>query len=278
MLVAIRTSDGARVLAEDAQKPNKPFICPYCCGPVVLKKGVQVLHHFAHAAESASLKEANLQRARLQGASHCGVGESWRHLEAKMSLYRALKAHDRVVRCEVEWPFGGNRPDVIARIATPRGSRVVAFEVQCTALPLSDLVARTEGYARQGVSVAWLGVLPPEGLADGAATRVRQWERWVHAAYFGRVYYWHEGATVLGYHFAPAYSLVPATDFGGGYYRLLKTIRCMERYPQPLHLVDDFHAEDNHGFEGGALVVPPCRLWKDRYPRWWSKPVDPHAY
>ncbi len=252
MLVAIRESDGARILAEDAQKKNQPFVCPSCKGPVVLKQGMKVIHHYAHARSTTC---------------HFGTGESREHMRAKLAIYKALKTHERVMRCEVEWPFQGSIPDVMARISGPGGSSVVAFEIQRTALTVQDLIERTRRYQRNKVSVLWMGIHRDE--LDDHETNILHWERWMHAACFGRAYYWTEGATVRAYHFQPATSWVEATDFGGGYERTLKTRKLPLEAPRPLHLVEDFQPRQQSGFVGGDVVVPRFQVWRDLLQKWW---------
>src|SRR4051812_26111415 len=41
----------------------------------------------------------------------------------------------------------------------------------------------------------------------------RLWEKWLHAAYFGRVYYWIEGLSLVGYHFDPHFENIPESSW-----------------------------------------------------------------
>jgi hypothetical protein len=60
-------------------------------------------------------------------------------------------------------------------------------------------------YARKGIYVLWLLQWTPTLNARRYTPRL--WEKWIHAAYFGRMYYWIEGLTVASYHFVCTYSL-----------------------------------------------------------------------
>jgi len=42
---------------------------------------------------------------------------------------------------------------------------------------------------------------------DGKRYSPRLWEKWLHALYFGRVYYWMK-VSVVSYHFDPNYKTV----------------------------------------------------------------------
>jgi competence protein CoiA len=66
---------------------------------------------------------------------------------------------------------------------------------------------------------------------DAKRYTLRLWEKWIHTAYFGRVYYWIKGLTIAAYHFDPNYKSVPKKSWysesgkkmsGGGYSRKSK--------------------------------------------------------
>ena len=44
---------------------------------------------------------------------------------------------------------------------------------------------------------------------DGGRYTPRLWEKWIHAAYFGRVYYWIQGLQIVSYTFEPSLKSVP---------------------------------------------------------------------
>src|SRR5438552_834390 len=59
----------------------------------------------------------------------------------------------------------------------------------------------TEPYSRRGIFLRWLAQWDPS--LDSGRYSSSVWERWLHAAYLGRIYYWKEGLTVIPYHMAP---------------------------------------------------------------------------
>jgi competence protein CoiA len=78
--------------------------------------------------------------------------------------------------------------------------------------------------SKKGIYVLWLLQWKPE--LDGGRYAPRLWEKWIHAAYFGRVYYWIQGLDVVSYTFEPSLKSIPKTTWyskkgekmtGGGY-------------------------------------------------------------
>jgi competence protein CoiA len=65
---------GRQVIARDATKTDGPFTCPDCGGEVILKKGEEKVHHFAHVPPFTC---------------SFGVGESQEHRAAKQEIYDA---------------------------------------------------------------------------------------------------------------------------------------------------------------------------------------------
>ena len=95
----------------------------------------------------------------------------------------------------LERPLGTNRPDVSAEI----NGVPVAIEMQIRTFQLKMIRPTDDGISpsRQlcPLAFAWTPSL------DAKRYTPRQWEKWIHAAYFGRMYYWLEGfmssATIL---------------------------------------------------------------------------------
>ncbi len=244
MLTAQRQGDGRKVGAWEAERGEAPFVC-FCCRQVVtLKKGRILAPHFAHQPPVVC---------------EYGTGESEAHRRCKLALYESLRAHPSVRKCEVERDLGTVRPDVSAYV----GDAPVAFEVQLSALPLARIIRRTAEYARKGIYVLWL---PPHTEALGGELYApRPWERWLHAAYFGRVYYWLEGLTVRPVHFRGYYARTRGRtrDFD-------RLSRRKVPLPGPaLSLADDFAPRQRAAWAGEGLSVPPARLFADTRPKWY---------
>ena len=236
MLTAIRQTDGRKVGAWEAEKGGGPFEC-FCCRRVVtLRKGRVYAAHFAH-----------------QPPVSCeyGAGESEEHRRCKIALYEALAADPRVGKCELERDLGTVRPDVSAYV---RGVPV-AFEVQLSSLSLERIVYRTGEYARKGTYVLWLPVAH-EGLRRGLYGP-RPWEAWLHAAYFGKVYYWLEGARVLPVTFRDYYAQVRGRtrDF-----QKLSRLK-VPVAGRPLSLLEDFEPLRRAAWSSARLSVPAAKLF-----------------
>ena len=244
MLTAVRARHGARVAAWEAAREDRPFLCGSCRSELTLRRGQLIAPHFAH---------------RPPFACEYGAGESEEHRRCKLALYEALKAHPAVSKCEVERDLGAVRPDVSAYV----GEVPVAFEVQLSALPLARIVQRTAEYARRGVYVLWL---PPYTEALGRELYApRPWERWLHAAYFGRVYYWLEGLTVRPVHFRSYYARARGRT---------RDFDRLSRHKVPLEgpalsLAEDFAPRQRAAWAGEGLTVPPARLFADTRPKWY---------
>lgn len=243
MLTAVRERDGARVTAWEAAREDRPFLCRCCRSPLTLRRGQLVAAHFAH---------------RPPVTCEYGAGESEEHRRCKLALYEGLSAHPSVRKCELERDLGSVRPDVSAYV----GDVPVAFEVQLSALTPERIAARTAEYARKGVYVLWLPPLAPALARDLYAPR--PWERWLHAAYFGRVYYWQEWLTVRPFHFRDYYAR------GRGRTRDYEKLsrRKVPLAGPALSVVADFAPRLRAAWAGRDLRVPAARLFADTRPDW----------
>jgi competence protein CoiA len=251
MLSAKRKSDGQTVTAYFESKANGPFACLQCQEEVVLKSGRNRVNHFAHANPIAC---------------KFAEGESELHRKCKMEIFEALRQSPAVRDAALERPLGENRPDVSAYI----NGVPVAIEVQISSLSLDTIMRRTIDYFRKGIAVLWLLQWTP--ALDTPRYTPKLWEKWIHAAYFGRVYYWTEGLTVVSYHFEPHFKTVPKKSWysedgekmtGGGYSRKSKRHRTAVR-GQPLNLATDFAPKQRYWWEGNGIKVPDAKLFMDR--------------
>jgi competence protein CoiA len=259
MLTALRCHDTEKVLARECDRSSGPFMCPACGTEALLIKGRLRIHHFRHRPEAIRCRRAS--------------GESAEHLACKDAIHTALRSCANVGDLELERPIGRNIADVYALI----GGVPVAVEIQRSAIAIHELVARTLEYHRQGVFVLWVG-LPCEELAFSDYSP-RAWERWCHAMYGGRVYYWIEGQTVLPVHFdrcrvkTPAYEQRDVqgrvTVLGGGS-RWSKTLRSPNHGPR-VRIADQFRPAVRREWTGGAFDLPRCSLYLDTHRAWWNE-------
>jgi competence protein CoiA len=252
MLSARRKSDGQIVTAYFASKSHAPFVCPQCNEEVILKTGRGHVSHFAHA-NSIACKFAE--------------GESELHRRCKMEIFEALKKTPGVSRAALERPLRLARPDVSAYV----NGVPVAIEVQISSLSPETIMRRTIEYARLGIYVLWLLQWTPD--LDAKRYTPRLWEKWIHVAYFGRVYYWIEGLTVVSYHFDPKHKTIPKKTWysengtkmtTGGYSQRSKRYQTAIR-GRTLNLATDFGPRNRDWWEGKGITIPAARLYVDRH-------------
>ena len=256
MLTAIRQSDTIKVLARDSTIAEAPFLCPQCTKELILRKGRIKVHHFAH---------------KPPVTCSFGAGETEQHFRAKLGIFDALREQSNVAELEIEKDFGTSVADVYARIS----GVAVAIELQRSALSVSDITARTRNYHRLGIAVVWLGL--PASLPVETKYSPKAWEKWCHAAYFGRVYFWSHGQVIQPVHFDSYHIHVAATSWyedgseqsAGGYDKRSKRWRT-PRPGVPMLLSQHFSARQRPAWSGGTVSIPQCTLYVDQQSKWWS--------
>lgn len=249
MLCAKRNSDSSTVIAYSESKANGPFACPACEGEVTLHQGRFKVHHFAHKPPMTC---------------SYGKGETETHRRCRVEIYQGLLSEPNVRDAQLERSsLKTVRPDISAWI----GKVPVAIEVQISALALETAIHRTLEYAKKKIYILWLAQWKPE--LDSDSYRPSVLERWLHATYFGRVYYWKSGLTVVPYHFE---TLHRTTEFyewyePGGFYNsaggdtyTLKSIKQPVR-GKPLNIVADFAARKRDEL---GVSVPRYLLFTDK--------------
>jgi len=244
MLTATRQANGRKLAAWEADKDEKPFLCQ-CCGRIVtLRRGGIRAAHFAH-----------------QPPVTCeyGTGESEEHRLCKIAIYESLRADPRVTKCEIERNLGTVRPDVSAYI----DSVPVAIEVQLSSLSLERIMYRTAEYARRGIYVLWLP-LYAEGLRR-ELYQPRPWERWLHAAYFGRVYYWLEGLQIVPVHFRDYYASVRGRT--RDYSKL--SSKKIPLAGRTAILTEDFRPVHRQAWANQYVSIPQSKLLMDSQAAWY---------
>jgi competence protein CoiA len=245
MMTAIRQLDGQKVGAWEADREDRPFVCPCCSEVVTLRRGGIIAPHFAH---------------KPPVLCEYGTGESEEHRRCKISIYEALIDHPRVSKCEMERDLGAVRPDVSAYI----NGVPVALEVQASNLTLEKIARRTAEYARRGIYVLWLPVYK-EGL-KAELYYPRPWERWLHEAYFGRVYYWVESLRIQPVHFRDYLTQVRGRTRD---YEKLST-RKVPIDGEPRLLTEDFMPVEKAAHARGFLQIPQAKLFIDGQPDWYQ--------
>jgi competence protein CoiA len=224
---------------------------------VVLHKGNIRVHHFKHKPPVTCIR---------------GLGETEQHLRAKLAIYDELSGEPHVTELEVEKDFGSSFADLYARI----NGVPVAIEIQKSNLSVADITARTKNYFRLGINVLWVGLSSPDLLRKKYSPHA--WERWCHAAYFGRVYYWEGGQMFRVVHFGEYKIYIEERSWyeSGGYEQSAGGYdRTSKRYKTPIQgesvlLSRSFHPVKKRGWSGGTVDVPECKLYVDTQPMWWK--------
>lgn len=258
MLSAKREKDGKKVLARHISKEEGPFNCPGCGKDVNLRKGQIKIHHFAHKPPF---------RCRF------GAGETDAHRKCKETIYEKLLPLKYVSDCELEKNFGSNVADVFAVI----NNVPVAIEIQKSNLSVNEIIKRTRSYHEKGIYVLWLCLFNKKLNNDAYSPKA--WEKWLHATYFGRVYYWVADLTVLPVHFSDYSTYVEEKsyydssgyeNYSGGYFKTSKRYKT----PKPgkaVNIAASFKPSFKKSWESKTLTIPECSIYTDNQPVWWKK-------
>jgi competence protein CoiA len=245
MLTAIRQVDGQKVGAWEVDRTERPFLCPCCSEIVTLRRGGIIAPHFAH---------------KPPVTCEYGTGESEEHRQCKISIYEALAADPLVKKCEMERDLGAVRPDVSAYI----NGVPVAIEVQASNLTLEKIGRRTGEYARRGIYVLWLPIYKESLKAELYSPR--PWERWLHEAYFGRIYYWVESLRIQPVHFRDYLTRVRGRTHD--YEKLSKKKVPIDGVPAVL--TKDFMPVERAAWARDFIDIPQAKLFIDKQPGWYG--------
>lgn len=184
MLTSIRHCDSKQVLATTAEKSDGPFYCPDCNDETILKKGTVIKDHFAHKPGST--------------CTYSG-GESDEHRHCKAEIYRELLRFSSL-EAQLEKSFGTVRADIY--FESKRTGNQYAIEVQLSNLTVKEIIHRTSEYAKLNIYVLWLPPVDYRLMQYTFAPKL--WERWLHVAYHGNVFYWIKGLQIMPIWYAKA--------------------------------------------------------------------------
>lgn len=276
---------GNREIAWNTTKDKGPFSCPQCLAEVVLKKGEIKVHHFAHKPPFDCAY---------------GSGETQKHLTVKRAIYEDLLGQPNCTKCELERSLNGVRPDVSLYI----NGKPVAIEIQRSDIDIEIITQRALRYSKLGIYLIW--VMPdnePVSEYDPDENtytcRPKIWQKFLHSMYFGRLYYWQDGATVEPIHLSKYQYWVPESNWVedycaeigedlsgtnwyeenyyeagyGGYQKTAKVEKLIEWAPlgsRRLHIARDFRPISRSGFETKNWTVPASKIWADSLSKWWQ--------
>ena len=274
---AFSTSLRTTVNASDASRADGPFICSECSSDAVLRHCCEKRDHFAH-------------HARMSPA--IGPGESELHRECLKEICGALSLRFPGGNWAINRPIESNPKKGIAQVVPDVSGRIgnqrLVIEAQVSCLSIPEIIKRTKVYHQRDIPVLW--IVPLREDIGNELIRPRLYERYLHAMYFGRVYYWSigSGTCVLPVHFSPAKRHIPHSAWFdtdtqeersvGGYDKMYKVIK--QPTPSvPINFADSFHPEKRSEFRpwNERKLVPPLSIWRDNLPEWWSA-TDEHSF
>lgn len=261
----------AKVHATSVCRDDGPFVCMGCNMDVIHRRPYHMRRHFAHHARVSPLDTTR---------------ESWLHHRCKTEIFHALQdayprgnwiCDTRRVRRRTKNQTINRQPDIGGRIG--RDQRLV-IEIQRSSIGIRQLLARTADYTAMGIAILW--IVPLTEDLGTELFRPRLIERYLHALYYGRVYYWLPGmgASVLPTHFSPAVRAVSFRTNEDGHWEdagfINKPYKLIRR-PRPFgSLVPIGHGFSPHHRSsflpwGESQALPPARLWRDTLRPWWDK-------
>jgi competence protein CoiA len=190
-------------------------------------------------------------------------------MQAKLDIFAALQKHQDITKLQLERPLGDVRPDISFYLR----NIPVALEVQVSTLSLDTIDQRTRAYTRKGISLLWTSPYPPT-MDDTDRYSPALWEKYLHALYFGKLYYWVSDETLQPVRF-DEYLLhveyrewyVPSgegeMDYAGGYDCYSK------RYRTPYLLdrvnITSLALVNRKAWSSKTLSTPAARLWCEPY-------------
>ncbi|MEN2675961.1 competence protein CoiA [Herbaspirillum huttiense] len=270
--IALNATTHRRFHARTALRSDGPFYCPECFSDVVIRKCVDKIDHFAHVARLSPV---------------LSPGESELHLQCKTEICKTLALEFPNGRWEIERPIPENSKHKIPRLIPDISGRIgdirLAVEVQLSTLSLSAIIKRTTAYASRGIAVLW--VVPLRFELGIEPFRPRQFEKYLHSMYYGRVYYWWPelGTAIAPVHFTRTKREIPYAEWyeadgehceAGGYEKTYKTIKRPD-YGRLLSISKDFLADKRDEFrpDNEKKVVPSCLIWQDILAPWWAEEI-----
>lgn len=265
-------STGELFSAAHATKHDGPFYCPTCYSDAVVRKCSEKIDHFAHSARLSPV---------------LGVKEMLLHNACTREICDALSEKMPDGKWQVERPIPKSKngeipqlvPDISGRM---RNGQRVAIEVQVSAMTLPKIIKRTLAYTQREIHLVW--VVPLYKPLGNEPFRPRLYERYFHAMYWGRTYYWWPGMgdAVVPVHYGATKRVIPYSEWredgeektAGGYLKRYKTVK-VPVYGPEVTLTDSFDGRYRPKFtpENEKKEVPACLVWRDLSSPWWSDEV-----
>lgn len=135
-MICAQDKNGKLYAADEvSRKKARHLLCPGCHRPVLLRRGEQVIAHFAHLAGQCCEYESE--------------AESQEHIRGKLMLADALSGQGYQIEMEAYLPQIKQRPDLLVNQKYP-------LEIQCSDLSFRRLKERNDGYRSIGMTPHWI--------------------------------------------------------------------------------------------------------------------------
>lgn len=134
MIIALR-NDQLVYATEDLLDTSK-LVCPGCYEAVYFRNGKINIPHFAHVNKNCDVNAED---------------ESFDHIRGKLALAEYFKKFAKI-ELEKFIPEIKQRADILLTI----GDKKIAIEYQCSPIPESKVIERSEGYKSAGIGVIWI--------------------------------------------------------------------------------------------------------------------------
>ena len=252
-------------LAWDADKKNKPYFCPNCQKEVILRQGAIKIDHFAHKPPIECIY---------------GSGESEIHYRIKKQIYEYLNIKGNCEKCEIERNLETVRPDISLYI----DKIPVAIEIQKSTIDIRIIKKRMLEYYKKKISVLWIIPEKEPSLQyhekeDEFVHRALEWEVYLHALNYGKLYYWQGDNTIKAYHFDSFRIYKDASEWyneygdlegAGGYHYYAKKLKLCTTDDKLLYIEKDFNKTFHKYYSNDNIDIPECFIFNDKFGSWWK--------
>lgn len=267
---AISEKTGKMVSCFKVTKEDGPFYCPRCNSTAIVRKCTEKDDHFAHKPKLSPILTSKDQSL---------------HTECKNIICKYLSEKYPEGKWAVERPIDGNPDKGTKTIIPDISGRIekipVAIEVQKSTYTLGKIKDKTEQYYKRGVYVLW--IIPLREALGHDDFRPRLFEKYLHAMYYGRAYYWipTKPNKLLPVHFSYSCRYIEESSFYdengkeqcfGGYYLPYKTIK-KPNSDGFINIATDLKKVDRPLFKNikWEEEIPACKIMMDTKDTWWSK-------
>lgn len=267
--MARKTTDNNIVYAHKVTKNDGPFYCPSCLSEAIVRKCTEKDDHFAHHARQSPILK---------------IKDRALHTQCQNEILKFLQSAFPEGKWEKERPILENPqkgykkiiPDISGRL----GNTPVGIEIQLSSYTIDKIYDKLIEYNKRGLYALYIIPLHKE-LGD-EPFRPRLFEKYLHALYYGRIYYWipNNHDYIFPVHLQKCTRWIPETSWydengeeqcAGGYYKQYKTIY-KPIYGDAVTISEDFKTESRHKYSHNNInyEIPACKILIDKQRKWWE--------